>query len=103
MGKKSKVIPNVFLNAFTYDVLYKATVEQKRGLNGRYLKAAKNSTTATAFSNSADIEDRAILLSKLNIPFAWVFGKLEDKNLTEIYHTYKSDGQAKALKSMMEQ
>ncbi len=103
MPKKSKIVSNPFLNAYTYDLMYRLNPEQKKLLNGRYLKYAKNSTSATNFSNTADIEERAIFLAKLGVPFAWVFGDLNDKTLTEIYHTYKKEGQAKAMDKIAKQ
>jgi hypothetical protein len=103
MPKKSKIVSNPFLNAFTYDVAYGLTPEQKRNLNGRYLKYVRNDKTATTFANTADIEERAIFFAKIGMPFAWVFGDLNNDALTEIYHTYKKQGQAKALDKTAEQ
>lgn len=83
MPAKRSILVNPFVNEYVYDQMMKVTVEQKRLLNGKYLKALRNSRTAKTFATKSTIEEKAILLAKLGIDFAWTFNISKEK-LNEI-------------------
>lgn len=84
MPAKRDVLLNPVVSEFVYDCLMKTTVEQKKSLNGKYLKATRTSRTAKAFALKSTMEEKAILLSKLGVQFSWNFN-LTKKRLKELF------------------
>ncbi len=72
MPRKKPLLINPVLNQYVYDCLLTATHHERLNLNGKYLRAAKNSKTARTFVANCTDEEKAILLSKLGKSFAWV-------------------------------
>jgi len=81
--KKRQILVNPVINEFVFDCLMTSTVESRKNLTDRYLRAARHSKTATAFANSSTFEEKVILLSKLGINFAWVFN-VDEKKVREM-------------------
>lgn len=73
MPTRRDVVVNPFVSEYLYDTIINATVEQRRFLNGKYLKVGRNKRKARAFSVNSTLEEKALMFTKLGIPFAWVF------------------------------
>ncbi len=83
MPARRDVITNPFISEFVYDKIVNATMEERRFLNGKFAKVRRNTKTARLFSVSSTLEEKALILSKLGVQFAWLFniGKNEFKQL----------------------
>ncbi len=79
MPAKRDVIVNPFVSEFIYDAIVNATVEQRRFLNGKFLKVGRSMRKARSFSVNSTLEEKALMLTKLGIPFAWVFNVEKSK------------------------
>lgn len=88
MATKRDVLLNPVISEFIYDCLMRTTVEQKKNLNGKFLKATRTSRTAKSFSVKSTMEEKAILLSKLGVPFSWNFN-ITKKKLNELFENRK--------------
>lgn len=73
MPAKRDVIVNPFVSEFVYDNIVNSTHDQRKFLNGKYTRVGRHSRPAKAFSVKATQEEKALMLSKLGIPFAWFF------------------------------
>lgn len=74
MPAKRDVIVDPFVSEFIYDVIINATLDQRRFLNGKYQKVGRSQRKARAFSVTSTLEEKALMLTKLGVSFAWVFG-----------------------------
>ena len=83
MPNKRDVIVNPFVSEFIYDAIVNSTIDQRRFLNGKFLKVGKSIRKARAFSVNSTLEEKALMLTKLGVKFAWVFG-LDKKQLKQI-------------------
>lgn len=79
MPAKKQVILNPFVAEFVYAAIVNSSIEQRRQLNGKFLYATRTPKKAKAFSINSSDEEKAILLSKLGIDFAWTFNLNKDK------------------------
>lgn len=73
MPAKRDVIVNPFVSEFVYDNIVNSTLDQRRHLNGKFARVKRNSRSAKAFSVKATQEEKALVLAKLGVPFAWFF------------------------------
>jgi len=83
MPVKRDVVVNPFVSEFLYDAIVNSTVEQRRFLNGKYLKVGRSKRKARAFSVNSTLEEKALMLTKLGISFAWVFN-IEKSKLKQL-------------------
>lgn len=89
MPPKRDILQNPIVSEFVYDCLMKATLEQKKNLNGKLLRATRTSRTAKAFAMKSTQEEKAILLAKLGVSFSWNFN-LSKKRLMELFENRKT-------------
>lgn len=73
MPAKRDVIVDPFVSEFIYDTIINATLDQRRFLNGKYQKVGRSKRKARAFSVTSTLEEKALMLAKLGVSFAWVF------------------------------
>lgn len=103
MGKdKSKNINNPILNDFVYTVLYNASYEEKRGLTGKYLKAAMNERAAKSFASNSTLEEKIYLLSHFGMEHFFVFAKrgLSLQKFRDILTKFEANKKVSALKDI---
>lgn len=84
MPAKRDVIVNPFVSEFVYDNIVNSTIEQRRFLNGKYMRIGRNSRAARGFSTKSTAEEKALMLAKLGVPFAWLFN-IDEKKLKELF------------------
>lgn len=70
-----KLINNPALNDFVYTVLFHASLEEKRGLKGKYLKAAMDGKAAKVFATTSTLEEKEHLLAHFGVESFFVFAK----------------------------
>lgn len=70
--KKNTIITIPALNDFLYTVLYEATLQDKRGLTGRFLKATTTAKAARRFIENSTREEKEHLLSHFKFSFYYV-------------------------------
>jgi hypothetical protein len=104
MPRSNKVISIPVLNDFIYTLLSEATYEQKRGLSGRYLKAAMNSRSARAFATSSTREEKEILLSHFGLDYFYVISgrSITFKKLKDILTKFETGKKVKAIADIAE-
>lgn len=102
MPKKRDILTNPCVSEFVYDTIVNSTIDQKKFLNGKFLRVGRTSRTAKAFSVSSGMEERALVLAKLGVPFAWVFN-ISEKKLKELYDDRHSFNQVKLADKMIEE
>lgn len=92
------------LNDFIYSLLYGASYEEKRGLKGKYLRAAMSGDTAKRFCTSSSREEKEYLMSHFGVNFFYVIAKkgATVKKMEEIFATFKMGKKALAMKEMAE-
>jgi hypothetical protein len=92
------------LNDFVYSLLYGASYEEKRGLKGKYLRAAMSGDTAKRFCTSSSREEKEYLLSHFGVQFFYVIAKkgVTVKRMEEIFANFKIGKKAAAMKEMAE-
>lgn len=103
MSEKFKSVPDPIVNDILYAILYNATAEQKRNLQGKYLKAAMSEKAAKAFIRTASDEDRKYMFSKLGFRFAWTFYREDFTGdaLRAILKDFDENNKARAFKEMI--
>lgn len=89
MPPKRDILQNPVLCEFVYDCLMKATLEDKKKLNGKFLRATRTSRMAKSFAMKSTQEEKAILLAKLGVQFSWDFN-LTKKRLMELFEDRKT-------------
>lgn len=77
MPKKiAKTAVNTALNEFVYTILYNSTMEQRRGLKGKFQKMAMSATGAKAFASNSTREEKECVMSHFGFEFGYfVFKK----------------------------
>lgn len=71
----AKVINNPVFNEFVYTVLFAASLQQKRGLPGKYLKIAMNGKAAKTFATKSSKEEKELILSHLGFETFYVVAR----------------------------
>jgi hypothetical protein len=100
----AKIVNIPILNDFIYTLLFNASYEKKRGLKGKYLRAAMNGTAAKAFSTNSTREEKEYIMSHFGVEFFYVVAK---RNVTllklrEILEKFEVDKKASALRDVSE-
>ena len=92
------------LNDFVYSLLYGASYEEKRGLKGKYLRAAMSGDTAKRFCTSSSREEKEYLMSHFGVNFFYVISKkgVNTKKMEEVFAIFKAGKKALAMKEMAE-
>ncbi len=102
MPAKKQVILNPFVAEYVYAAIVNSTIEQRKQLNGKFLYATRTAKKAKAFSVNSTDEEKAILLSKLGIDFAWCFN-LNKEKLDEMVKASGGQTLSQITKSMVDQ
>lgn len=71
----AKIFNNPAMNDFVYTVLFQAGLDEKRGLKGKYLKAAMNGRVAKVFSTTSTDEEKKVILAHFGFEFFTVIAK----------------------------
>jgi hypothetical protein len=100
-----RTVNNPILNDFVYTLLYTASYEEKRGLKGKYLRAAISGESAKRFATNSTREEKEFILSHFGIQFFYVIAK--QKNVTmvrmkELLAKFEGDKRIAALRDMAE-
>lgn len=101
-----RICVNPFLNEFLYNVLYHATISEKKEIPKRYAKKIKTSSAAQKFVNTSYIEEKLEVLTALGVGWTLVFydkKKNKAKSITKIFESCTKDNQKDYIKLAMEQ
>jgi hypothetical protein len=100
----SNIVIDPILNDFVYSFLYGASYEEKRGLRGKYLRAAMNGGAAKRFCTTSTREEKEYLLSHFGINFFYVFAKqgVSVAKIKEIGAKIETGKKVAALRDMAE-
>lgn len=103
MSKLLDTVIDPILNDFVYTALYNAPFDQKRGLKGRYLKAAMSERAAKSFCDKASWEDKMHILSHLGLSGFFVISKnsVGFQKLKEILRKFESGKTHSALEDIV--
>ena len=101
-GIRRDVVCNPVVNEYLYDNMIKSSYEQRRGFSGRYRRAFVNSKSARRFATKSTLEEKAIVLAKLGIPFAWAFN-LSKQKLSKLFDEHGGGTANEVTKAMMEE
>lgn len=97
---KTNVFQNPIFNEFAYTVLWESSLSERRGLSGRFLRAASSAKAAKAFIKSASMEDKLTLLSHFGIQNFLVLCKSDAVNLKDLKTLLTQYESNKEVKSM---
>lgn len=105
MKKRNKSLQNPILNDFVYTVLYNSSYEQKRGLEGKFLKAAMNEKSAKAFASHSSTDEKNLILSHFGFEYFTVIAKrgLSLEKMKDILTKFESNKKVSALKDLAEE
>lgn len=105
ISRNKKVINIPILNDFVYTLLYEAPYEAKRGLTGKYLKAAMNGKLAKSFAANSTREEKEYILSHFGLEFYYVINKkkLQIPKLKEILNKYQIDHKVSAMRDIAQE
>lgn len=78
MKQDWKMINIPILNDFIYTVLHNMSFEDKRKLEGRFLRAASNGTAAKTFAAKSTREEKEYLLTQLGYQFTYIIYQKSD-------------------------
>jgi hypothetical protein len=98
-----KLMDDPIFNEFLYTILYEATYEEKRGLQGKYLDAAMKPGAAKRFIDNATIDEKDYILSHFGIRWFRVFVKDDTVNrekLTEILKKFAGKQRIESFKDI---
>lgn len=101
-------MPNILidpiLNDFVYSLLYGASYEEKRGLRGKYLRAAMSGETAKRFCSSSTREEKEYLLAHFGVQSFYVICKkgVTLQKMKEVLAKFDEGKKVPALRDMAE-
>lgn len=78
----TRTIVDPIFNDFLYTILYNSSYAEKRGLPGKYLRAASDQALLKQFIISADDEDKKVILTHFGYRFFWGFIREDFKHRT---------------------
>lgn len=98
------IVIDPILNDFVYSLLYGASYEEKRGLRGKYLKAAMSGETAKRFCSTSTREEKEYLLSHFGVQFFYVICKkgVTLQKMEEVLAKFDGGKKVPALREMAE-
>lgn len=100
MPKTNLSLTSPIFNNFLYTIMFQSSLEEKRGLRGKYIQACLNAKKAKKFLETASFEDKQYLLSHFGVEHFIVFVKKESvnfKKLLEILKQYEMDQEIKSM------
>lgn len=100
MPNKRDVIINPFVSEYLYDNIVNATLEQRRFLNGKFLRVARSPRRARAWVITSTLEEKALMFAKLGISFAWVFN-LDKGKISELKEGMKGASNVQLIDKML--
>lgn len=77
---KSNCFNISLLNNFIYTILFNASSEDKKGLQGKYLNACENEKSAIKFIETATREEKEFLLSQFGYQFYYLISPYKPSN-----------------------
>lgn len=100
-----KILINPVLNDFIYTLLFESPYELKRGLKGKFLKAAVNSKSAKIFSTTSTREEKEYIMSHMGIEYFYVIAKkgMSLQNFKGILEKFESSKKVSALQDISRQ
>lgn len=101
----ANLVNDPILNEFVYTVLYHSTLEEKRGLRGKYLKISRNSKAAKTFATTSSREEKDYILAHFGIESFTVFAKRGTGLLKfkEILEKFEKNKKVAALSAIAEE
>lgn len=98
----TKVVNNPILNDFVYSLLYGASYEEKRGLKGKYLRAAMSGKAAKHFATNSSREEKEYVMAHFGVKFFYVIAKREGTmaTLKELLTKFDTGKKVSALKDI---
>lgn len=97
---KKVTIDNPFFNEFVYDILQKATWEQKRRLPGNMYKVITNERSARIWIKRSSIEEKDVVLALLGIKYFKIYANSEASSLKELKDILASYGLNKRVSGL---
>lgn len=96
MGKMTN---NPALNEFVYTALYQSSMEERRGLRGKYLKIAMSAKASKTFATTSTREEKEYILSHFGFEFAYIIFKRGTTLLKfkQIFEKFEKKRKAAAL------
>lgn len=93
------------LNDVVYTLLYSTSYQEKRGLKGKYLRAAMSGEKAKRFCANSTREEKEYILSHFGIKFFYGFSKegLGFEKIRDILAKFDSGKRVAAMKDIAEQ
>jgi hypothetical protein len=100
-----KIINNPALNEFIYTLLYQSTMEERRGLKGKYLKIAMSAKAAKIFATTSTREEKEYIMSHFGFEFGYVIFKrgMAMTKFKHILDKFEKKKQAAALADIAEE
>lgn len=105
MSKVGKLINNPILNDFIYTLLFQATLEEKRGLPGRYRKIAMSGRASKKFATTSTREEKEFILSHFGMEYFYVIARqgMPLQKFKDILDRFEKKKKVAALKDMAEE
>ena len=105
MKKRNKSLQNPVINDLVYTVLYNSSYEQKRGLEGKFLRAAMNEKSAKSFASHSSTDEKNFILSHFGFEYFTVIAKrgLAFEKMKDILVKFESNKKVSALKDLSEE
>lgn len=105
MSKVGKIINNPIFNDFVYTVLFQASLEEKRGLPGRFRRIALNGRMAKKFATTASREEKEFVLSHFGMEFFYVIARkgMPLQKFKDILDKFEKNKKVAALKEISEE
>lgn len=99
-----KILNNPILNDFVYTLLFNASIDEKRGLKGKYLRAAMNGAAAKRFATNSTREEKEYIMSHFGVEFFYVIAKrgVTLPMMKQILTKYETDKKVQAMKDIAE-
>jgi hypothetical protein len=92
------------LNDFVYTLLFNASYEQKRGLKGKYLKAAMDGRSAKIFASTSTREEKEFICAHFGVEFFYVMAKrsVTFAGLRDILEKFEVNKKVSAIRDISE-
>lgn len=105
MSNTNKIISIPVLNDYIYTVLFQASYEQKRGLKGKYLKAAMSAKSAKSFASNSTREEKEMMLAHFGLEYFYVISpkSLGFQKLKDILKKFEKNKKISAIKDIAEE
>lgn len=100
----AKLVNIPILNDFIYTLLFNASFEEKRGLKGKYLRAAMNGKAAKHFATNSTREEKEFIMAHFGVEFFYVVAKKSTTlaGLREILEKFEVNKKVSAVRDIAE-